>query len=279
MSKISFGLQSPPSHGVEGKKRYGMVVDLRRCTGGGACTMACKAEFGVPLGVTRMWMKEENKGTYPNVSKAVMPAMCNHCDYPICVRNCPTNATYKHPDGFVLQRYNRCIGCRTCAIACPYNARHLLPAKRTDEDLPTRIVDKCNFCIHRVSRGRAPACVEACTARAIIFGDLNDPDSEISKLLQKETVTTLRPEMGTSPMVFYIGLDSGVGLADPGDCYDDRTAQMKAEFDDFKRYHKGEQHGDIIESETSPAGMGKQVVRNMFNFIVEIFEKAGIIKH
>jgi hypothetical protein len=80
-------------------------------------------------------------------------------------------------------------------------------------------------------------------------------------------------------MVFYIGLDSAAGIADPGDCYDDRTAQMKAEFDDFKRYHRGEQHGDIIESETSPAGMTKQIVKNLFNFVVEIFEKAGIIKH
>ena len=84
--------------------------------------------------------------------------------------------------------------------------------------------------------------------------------------------------MGAEPMVFYIGLDGG-GVADPGDSYTDRSAQLREEFDDFKRYHKGEQHGDIIESETSPVGMGKQVVRNMFNFIVEIFEKAGIVKH
>ncbi|MDT8316614.1 MAG: 4Fe-4S dicluster domain-containing protein [bacterium] len=274
----SYGLQAPPSLGVEGKKRYGMVMDLRKCTGGGACMMACKEEFGVPLGVTRMWLKEENRGKYPDTTKVTMPALCNHCDYPICVRNCPTNATYKHPDGFVLQRYNRCIGCRTCAIACPYNARHLLPYKRTDQELPTRIVDKCSFCIHRVSRGLQPACVEACTARAIIFGDLNDPESEISKLLHKERVSTLRPDMGTKPMVFYIGLDGG-GVADPGDSYYDRSAQLRGEFDDFKRNHKGEQHGDIIESEISPAGMGKQVMRNMFNFVVEIFEKAGIIRH
>lgn len=278
MSHRDFGLQAPPSYGVEGKKRYAMVMDLRRCTGGGACMMACKAEFGVPLGVTRMWLKEENRGTYPNVSKQVMPAMCNHCDHPVCVRNCPTNATYKHPDGFVLQRYNRCIGCRTCAIACPYNARHLLPAKRTDEQLPTRIVDKCSFCIHRVSRGQAPACVEACTARAIIFGDVNDPDSEISKLLKKEKISTLRPEMGTEPMVFYIGLD-GAGIADPAACYEDRTAQLKAEFDTFKKNHRGEQHGDIIESELASSGMARQLARNMFNFVVEIFEKAGILKH
>lgn len=278
MSKRSYGLQAPPSHGVKGKKRYGMVIDLRRCTGGGACMTACKAEFGVPLGVWRIWLKEENRGAYPNTSKVVMPATCNHCDYPICVRNCPTGATYKHPDGYVLQRYNTCIGCRTCALACPYNARHLLPHKRTDSRLPNRVVDKCSFCIHRVSRGLQPACVQACTARAIIFGDLNDPESEISRVLKKNRVSVLRPDMGTSPMVFYIGLESR-GVANPADCYDERSSQLREEFDDFKRNHKGEQHGDIIESDASPMGVGRQVVKNMFNFIVEIFEKAGIVRH
>jgi len=278
MSKRAYGIQSPPSYGVEGKKRYGMVIDLRRCTGGGACMMACKAEFGTPLGVWRMWLKEENRGTFPNVTKTVLPALCNHCDYPICVRNCPTNATYKHPDGFVLQRYNRCIGCRTCAIACPYNARHLLPYKRTDKELPNRIVDKCSFCIHKVSRGLQPACVSACTARAIIFGDLNDPDSEISKLVSKERVSALRSDMGTSPMVFYIGMDDR-GVANPDDCYDERSSMLRDDFDEYKRYHKGEQHGDIIEAESSPLGITKQLVTNMFNFFVEILEKSGIIKH
>ncbi len=278
MSKRTYGLQNPPSFGVEGKKRYGMVIDLRRCTGGGACMTACKTEFGVPLGVWRIWLKEENRGKYPETTKITMPALCNHCDHPICVRNCPANATFKHPDGFVLQRYNRCTGCRTCAIACPYNARHLLPHKRTDGDLPNRVVDKCSFCIHRVSRGLQPACVAACTARAIIFGDLNDPESEIAKVMKKESLSVLRKGMGTSPMVFYIGMDGG-GVSDPSDCYEDRSAQIRDNFDEFKRYHKGEQHGDIIESETSPAGMAKQVTRNLFNFVVEIFEKAGIIKH
>ncbi len=278
MSKRTYGLQAPPSLGEKGKKRYAMVIDLRRCTGGGACMMACKAEFGVPLGVWRMWLKEENRGGYPDTTKVVMPAMCNHCDYPICVRNCPTNATYKHPDGFVLQRYNRCIGCRACAIACPYNARHLLPHNRTDPELPNRVIDKCSFCIHRVSRGQQPACVAACTARALIFGDLNDPESEISQVLKKNRVSVLRHEMGTAPMVFYIGLDSG-GVSDPVDSYRERSAQLREEFDTFKKNHKGEQHGDIIESDTSPGGMARQMVRNMFNFIVEIFEKSGIIKH
>jgi len=274
----SYGLQEPPSLGVKGKKRYGMIMDLRKCTGGGACMMACKEEFGVPLGVTRMWMKEENRGTYPNTSKVAMPATCNQCDHPICVRNCPTGATYKHPDGFVLQRYNTCIGCRTCAIACPYNARHFLPVHRSNPDLPTQVVDKCSFCIHRVTRGQQPACVEACTARAIIFGDLNDPESEISKVLAKERVTVLRPEMGTSPQVYYIGLEQG-GVADPISCYNDRSDQMKTEFDDYKRNHPGLQFGDILESETSPLQFSKQIAGHMKDFIVDIFIKLGVVKH
>lgn len=274
----TYGLQAPPSLGVKGKKRYAMVVDLRRCTGGGACMMACKAEFGVPLGNWRIWLKEENRGAYPDVTKNIMPALCNHCDYPVCVRNCPTGATYKHPDGFVLQRYNTCIGCRTCTIACPYNARHFLPMHRTDPKLPTSVVDKCSFCIHRVTRGLQPACVAACTARALIFGDLNDPESEVSKLLSKERVSTLRAEMGTSPQVYYIGLDQG-GVVDPAACYKDRSANLRDEFNDYKKNHPGLQFGDIVEGETSPYKFSKQIAGHMKDFLVDIFVKLGIVKH
>lgn len=278
MSQRTYGLQTTPSLGVKGRKRYAMVIDLRRCTGGGACVMACKAEFESPLGVWKTWIKEENRGEFPNVKKVVLPALCNHCDYPICVRNCPTEATYKHPDGFVLQRPNRCIGCRACIMSCPYNARHLLPAVRTDSKLPVSVTDKCNFCIHRVSRGLAPACVTACTARAIIFGDLNDPESEVSILLHKENVSVLRPDMGTAPQVYYIGLDHG-GVDDPIACYKERSVALKDDFNAFKRNHKGTQFGDIIEGETSPVGFSKQVVRNLKDFVVDIFEKLGIIGH
>lgn len=278
MSHRTYGLQATPSLGVKGRKRYAMVIDLRRCTGGGACVMACKAEFDSPLGVWRTWLKEENRGEFPDVKKVVMPALCNHCDYPICVRNCPTEATFKHPDGFVLQRPNRCIGCRACIMACPYNARHLLPAVRTDSQLPNSVTDKCSFCIHRVSRGLAPACVAACTARAIIFGDLNDPESEVSKLLKKENVSVLRPDMGTAPQVYYIGLDQG-GVSDPIACYSERSTALKEDFNAFKRNHKGMQFGDIIEGETSAVGFSKQVVRNMKDFVIDIFEKLGIIGH
>ena len=163
-------------------------------------------------------------------------------------------------------------------MSCPYNARHLLPAVRTDSKLPVSVTDKCSFCIHRVTKGLLPACVAACTARAIIFGDLNDPESEVSKLLKKENVSVLRPDMGTAPQVYYIGLDQG-GVADPIACYEERNAGIKEDFNAFKRNHKGTQFGDIIEGETSAAGFSKQVIRNMKEFAIDIFEKLGIIGH
>lgn len=279
MSSRSYGLQETPSLGVEGRKRYAMVIDLRRCNGCGACVMACKVEFDLPLGVWRIWLKEENRGEFPNVKKVVVPSMCNHCDYPICTRNCPTEATFKHADGFVLQRPNRCIGCRACIISCPYNARHLLPAARTDMEKPTTVTDKCTFCIHRVSRGLAPACVASCTARAMIFGDLNDPNSEVAQLLAKENVSVLRPDMGTAPQVYYIGMDQG-GVADPVSCYKDRSEALKEDFNAFKKNHHGLSFGDIVEgeAETSPVGFTKQVVRNMMDFLEDILEKLKIVK-
>ncbi|MBI5438425.1 MAG: 4Fe-4S dicluster domain-containing protein [Nitrosomonadales bacterium] len=278
MSSRSYGLQEPPSLGVKGKKRYAMVIDLRRCNGCGACMMACKVEFDLPLGVWRIWLKEENRGEFPNVRKVVVPALCNHCDYPICVRNCPTEATYKHADGFVLQRFNRCIGCRACMMACPYNARHLLPGERTDPQKPWGVADKCSFCVHRVSRGLAPACVASCTARAMIFGDLNDPESEVSLLLKKENVSVLRPDMGTAPQVYYIGLDEG-GVSDPVSCDKDRSVALKDDYHAFKKNHHGLQFGDILEGEkdTSPLGFTRQVVGHLKDFTVDIFEKLGII--
>lgn len=279
MANRSYGLQVPPSLGVEGKKRFGMVIDLNRCTGCGACVTACKVEFDLPLGVWRLWLKEENRGEFPNVKKVVMPTLCNHCDYPICVRNCPTEATFKHADGFVLQRPNRCIGCRACIVSCPYNARHLLPAARSDMQKPTTVTDKCTFCVHRVSRGLQPACVASCTARAMIFGDLNDPQGEAAVLLKKANVSVLRPEMGTAPQVYYIGLDQG-GVADPVSCYKDRSAALQEEFNAYKRNHHGLSFGDLIEGEqaTSPLGFTRQVVGHMKDFAVDILEKLGLMR-
>ena len=114
------------------------------------------AEYDTPLGVNRTWVPYKVVGKYPTVKKQFLPRLCNHCDDPPCVRNCPVDATYKVEDGgFVLQRYERCIGCRTCMASCPYNARFMLPAHRTYTDI-TKVVDKCTFCFHRVTQGLAP---------------------------------------------------------------------------------------------------------------------------
>lgn len=200
-------LSSSETRGVTGKKRYAMVIDLRRCIGCDACMVACKAEFDVPLGVFRTWVPYKVVGTYPNVRKHFMPRLCNHCDDPPCVRACPVEATYKVEDGgFVLQRYERCIGCKACMASCPYNARFMLPKSRTYTDISS-VVDKCTFCHHRVTQGLSPACVQTCIGRARIFGDLNDPASEVSHLVSTLPTQVLRPEEGTKPHVFYIGLD------------------------------------------------------------------------
>lgn len=182
------------------RKKYAMVIDARRCYGCDACAVACKAEFKVPLGETRSWVEEVEKGVYPNVTRNFLPRLCNQCDEPACVPVCPTGATWKREeDGIVVIDPNICIGCKYCIQACPYDIRFL------NED--TGAAEKCDFCIHRVSQGLQPACVEACPARARIFGDLNDPESEVSKLIAENPVTVLRPEKGTHPNVYYIGAD------------------------------------------------------------------------
>lgn len=264
----SYGLQTPGTKGVPGVKRYGMVIDLRKCIGCMSCMVACKAEFGVPMGVWRTWLKVADKGSYPNTRRIFMPRLCNHCDYPVCVRNCPTQATYKHKDGFVLQRYNRCIGCRTCMVACPYNARHLIPAKRTDKKLPKQVVDKCTFCNHRVKKGLVPACVQACVGGARIFGDMNDPNSEVAQLAARETLTVLKPELGTSPSVSYIGADWE--MMDEPRSYTNRSTQLREEFNTFKRNHDGGAYGDIVESNRTMNEVGK----NFVSFLRTIPHKA-----
>lgn len=182
------------------KKQYAMVIDARRCYGVHACSVACKAEFKVPLGEHRSWVEEVEKGSYPHATRTFLPRLCNHCSKPNCVSVCPTGATWKREeDGIVVIDKDICIGCKYCVQACPYDMRFV------NEDTGT--ADKCDFCIHRVSQGLEPACVEACPSRARVFGDLNDPNSEVSRLIAENPVTVLRPEKGTEPNVFYIGAD------------------------------------------------------------------------
>ncbi len=187
-------------------KRWAMLIDLRRCIGCHTCSLACKAEFSVPLGCYRTWVKQIEKGRYPYVRRAFLPIVCNHCERPICCTVCPVNATYKRPeDGIVMINPHRCIGCRYCMAACPYNVRFINPR--------FNIVEKCDFCHKRLERGLLPACVEACPTNALIFGDLHDPNSDISRLVATSPVQVIKPEMGTYPQTFYIDLDVDIVAA------------------------------------------------------------------
>lgn len=199
-SRTAMANTNPGTNGSTKHKQYGMVIDSRRCIGCHACTVACKSEFDVPLGVNRAWVEYVEKGTYPYVSRSFLPRLCNHCSEPPCVPVCPTNATYKREqDGFVVVDQGLCIGCKYCVQACPYDARFLNPV--------TGWADKCDFCAHRVEKGLDPSCVNSCVGGARIFGDLTDLESEVSKLVAENQVTVLRREMGTFPNVYYIGAD------------------------------------------------------------------------
>jgi len=181
------------------KKRYAMLIDLRKCIGCNACAVACKSENDVPLGVWRSWVKRVEKGTYPHAKEFFLPIVCNNCEKPICVTVCPVKASIQRPDGIVYVDPHRCIGCRYCMASCPYGVRYINPV--------TKIVEKCFWCHHRVDAGLEPACVLACPTGAILFGDKNDPDSMITKALAENAVQVIKAEMGTEPQTFYIGLD------------------------------------------------------------------------
>ncbi len=182
------------------KTRYGFLIDLRRCIGCRTCQVACKAENDVPLGVYRTWVKEVEKGTYPDARRQFTPILCNQCEEPACTTVCPVVATYSLPNGIVYIDPHRCIGCRYCMAACPYAVRFIHPERN--------VAEKCDWCWPRVREGFGPpACVSACPTGAMVFGDLNDPRSEISRILAREPAAVLKPETGNGPQVYYIALD------------------------------------------------------------------------
>jgi len=179
--------------------RYGFIIDNRKCIGCHACTVACKTENHVPLTVNRTWVKYVEKGTFPNTRRVFQVTRCNHCENPPCVTICPVTAMYQRKDGIVDFSAERCIGCKACMQACPYDSIYIDPEKGT--------AAKCHFCAHRTEVGLEPSCVVVCPEHAIIAGDLDVIDGEISQLIAREPVRVRKPEQGTRPKLYYIDAD------------------------------------------------------------------------
>jgi tetrathionate reductase subunit B len=204
---------------------WGFIVDTTRCIGCGSCVRACKIENNVPDTYFRTWVEryeidtsgkirvDSPKGALESfkadgfnaddIAKAFfVPKLCNHCYDSACTQVCPVGASYKTPDNVVLIDKERCVGCGYCVQACPYGCRYIDEAKG--------VADKCTLCYHRIQKGEAPACVNACPRSARMFGNLKDPNSKIRKILDQRRYGQLKPEMGTNPKCYYIGLDKEV---------------------------------------------------------------------
>jgi len=185
--------------------RWGMLIDIRKCVGCQACTIACINENDVPEGsfrtIVSTYSVKQNNQTDQPAGTYVLPRLCNHCDNPPCIPVCPVGATFKREDGLVLVDGDRCVGCAYCVQACPYDAPLINHA--------TGKADKCTFGGHRLDAGLLPACVETCVGGARIFGDLNAPQGELRRRMTAASaeLKVLKPELGTEPRVFYIGLD------------------------------------------------------------------------
>jgi len=176
-----------------------MVTDLRKCVACQACTVACSAEWAVPAGHARTHVRTTPlAGTFPDLTSSPHVGQCNQCDRPPCVEPCPSGATYQDADGIVRVDGDLCIGCGFCIDACPYEARFINPR--------TKKVDKCDFCRPRIERGEEPACVATCTAHAKYFGDLEDRDSEVSRLVFRDGARRMETRtVAVGPNVFYLG--------------------------------------------------------------------------
>ena len=203
--------------------RYGIVIDLKRCYGCYSCVMACKQANRTPPGVFWSRVLRGEVGEFPSSVRQALPVLCMQCEEPDCMKVCPTGATYQTEDGIVRIDQDKCIGCKYCMMACPYGARYSVDEWKSyfPEGLPLSeyeqhskqvweekrgvgVATKCDFCIDRRAEGRECACNQACPAKARVFGDLDDPESEISYLIKTRRGFVLRPEVGTEPKVYYL---------------------------------------------------------------------------
>jgi Fe-S-cluster-containing dehydrogenase component len=212
-----------------GDEKWAMVIDVKACIGCRRCVYACVKEnnIGRDSGFTYIKILEMDPGSIHiehakldygeggKPGKWYLPVQCMQCAKPTCVYGCPVIATWKEPDGIVVMDHDKCIACRNCMVTCPYGARHFnwvhphVPEAEVNPDLPyeekSGTVEKCHFCIHRTRNGGTTACTEACPVGARIFGDLNDPDSAVSKILRTRRVWRLKEELGNEPMIWYVG--------------------------------------------------------------------------
>jgi thiosulfate reductase/polysulfide reductase chain A len=204
------------------QKKYGMLIDLNKCIGCYACQVTCKAEYNLPLGVFRCTVDTVQSGRHPEVKKLFVPRLCNQCNNPPCIEACEEkNALFKTPDGVVILDNSYCpdeIRCKKCYELCPYDAIDINPY--------TKLPEKCDFCYDRIRGGELPVCVQSCMGKAIIFGDLNDKNSEISLTLKRRQVKALKPELGAHPLVFYLS-NGGVSNYDLLKNYDPSKRQRK----------------------------------------------------
>lgn len=175
--------------------RYGMAIDLRTCVGCAACVVACKVENRVDEDAFRCRIVQRASGRFPNIKLEIFSERCNQCADAPCVTNCPTGASHYEDGGIVMVDPKLCTGCKACITSCPYDARFI-----NEEG----VAEKCTFCLHRVRQGLEPACVATCPSRAMVFGDLDNPNSPVSRALATHRHRTLKPEAGTQPNVFYL---------------------------------------------------------------------------
>jgi len=199
--------------------RYGMAIDLELCTCCHSCAIACKVEHGTPKGIYWSKVLVTESGKFPATKMTFLPTLCMHCQDAPCLHVCPTGATYKRKDGIVLVDYDKCMGCRYCELACPYDARVFIEELKAyqpdgiltpyEERLFKKhqlgVEEKCKFCVERIDNGQEPTCVQTCPSYARFFGDLNDPNSEVSRYIAQKRGRQLLSHLGTDPSVFYVG--------------------------------------------------------------------------